>query len=43
MMWERGRLEEVRILVVLGDGGKMRAYPLFTYEPVRSVEIFYYF
>ncbi len=32
MMWERGRLEEVRILVVLGDDGKMRAYPLFTYE-----------
>ena len=27
--------------VVLGDGGKMRAYPLFTYDPVRSVETFY--
>ena len=27
--------------VVQGDGGKMRAYPLFTYDPVRSVETFY--
>lgn len=27
--------------VVLGDGRKMRAYPLFTYDPVRSVETFY--
>ena len=27
--------------VVLGDNGKMRAYPLFTYDPVRSVETFY--
>ena len=27
--------------MVLGDGGKMRAYPLFTYDPVRSVETFY--
>ena len=27
--------------VVLGDGGKMRAYPLFAYDPVRSVETFY--
>lgn len=25
----------------LGDGGKMRAYPLFTYDPVRNVETFY--
>lgn len=27
--------------VILGDGGKMRAYPLFLYDPVRSVETFY--
>ncbi len=27
--------------VILGDGGKMRTYPLFTYDPVRSVETFY--
>ena len=27
--------------MVLGDSGKMRAYPLFTYDPVRSVETFY--
>ncbi len=27
--------------VILEDGGKMRAYPLFTYDPVRSVETFY--
>ncbi len=27
--------------VILGDDGKMRAYPLFTYDPVRSVETFY--
>lgn len=27
--------------VILGDSGKMRAYPLFTYDPVRSVETFY--
>ena len=27
--------------VILGDGGKMRAYPLFPYDPVRSVETFY--
>ncbi len=30
-----------RANAVLGDGGKMRAYPLFTYDPVRSVETFY--
>ncbi|MBD5150272.1 MAG: helix-turn-helix domain-containing protein [Oscillibacter sp.] len=27
--------------LILGDNGKMRAYPLFTYDPVRSVETFY--
>ncbi len=27
--------------MILGDGGKMRAYPLFTYDPVRNVETFY--
>lgn len=27
--------------VILGDNGKMRAYPLFTYDPFRSVETFY--
>lgn len=27
--------------VILGDGGRMRAYPLLTYDPVRSVETFY--
>ncbi|MDE7243933.1 MAG: XRE family transcriptional regulator [Oscillospiraceae bacterium] len=27
--------------VILGDNGKMRAYPLFTYDPVQSVETFY--
>ncbi len=27
--------------VILGDSGKMQAYPLFTYDPVRSVETFY--
>ena len=27
--------------VILGDNGKMRAYPLFTFDPVRSVETFY--
>ena len=27
--------------VVLGDGGRMRAYPMFAYDPVRSVETFY--
>ena len=27
--------------VILGGNGKMRAYPLFTYDPVRSVETFY--
>lgn len=27
--------------VILGDGGRMRAYPLFAYDPVRSVETFY--
>ncbi len=28
--------------VILGDGGKMRAYPLFTYDPAgRNVETFY--
>ncbi len=27
--------------VIPGDGGKMRAYPLFTYDPVHSVETFY--
>ena len=26
--------------VILGDGGKMRAYPLFFFDPVRSVETF---
>ena len=26
---------------ILGDHGKMRAYPLFTYDPIRSVETFY--
>ena len=26
---------------IVGDGGKMRAYPLFTFDPVRSVETFY--
>lgn len=26
---------------VLGEGGKMRAYPLFPYDPVQSVETFY--
>ena len=26
---------------VTGAGGKMRAYPLFTYDPVRGVETFY--
>jgi quercetin dioxygenase-like cupin family protein len=31
----------VQANVILGDGGKMRAYPLFTYDPVRSVETFY--
>ncbi len=27
--------------VILGDGGRMRAYPLLAYDPVRSVETFY--
>ena len=27
--------------VILGENGKMRACPLFTYDPVRSVETFY--
>lgn len=27
--------------VILGDGGRMRAYPVFPYDPVRSVETFY--
>ena len=27
--------------VILGGSGKMRAYPMFTYDPVRSVETFY--
>ena len=27
--------------VILGDSDKMRAYPLFTYDPVRSAETFY--
>lgn len=27
--------------VILGNSGKMRAYPLFTYDPIRSVETFY--
>lgn len=27
--------------VILGDDGKMRAYPLFPYDPVRNVETFY--
>lgn len=26
---------------VSGDGGRMRAYPLFAYDPVRNVEIFH--
>jgi len=26
---------------VLEDGGRMRAYPLFAYDPIRSVESFY--
>ena len=26
---------------IRGDGGRMRAYPLFPYDPVRSVETFY--
>ena len=26
---------------VLEDHGKMRAYPLFTYDPIRNVEVFY--
>jgi len=30
-----------RARAILGDSGKMRAYPLFTYDPVRSVETFY--
>ncbi len=27
--------------VILGDNGKMRAYPLFVFDPVRRVETFY--
>lgn len=27
--------------VILGNEGKMRAYPLFTFDPVRRVETFY--
>ena len=27
--------------VISEDGGRMRAYPLFTYDPLRNVEIFY--
>ena len=27
--------------VILGEGGRMRAYPMFTNDPVRSVETFY--
>lgn len=27
--------------VMLGDEGRMRAYPMFTYDPMRSVETFY--
>lgn len=27
--------------VILGDDGRMQAYPLFTYDPVQSVETFY--
>ena len=27
--------------VISENDGKMRAYPLFTYDPVRSVEIFF--
>lgn len=27
--------------VILGDKGNMRAYPLFSYDPLRSVETFY--
>ena len=30
-----------RANVILANGGKMRAYPLFAYDPVRSVETFY--
>lgn len=26
---------------ILGDNGRMRAYPLFSYDPVRNVEVFY--
>lgn len=27
--------------IMLEDDGRMRAYPLFTYDPIRNVEIFY--
>lgn len=27
--------------VITGEGGKMRAYPLFPFDPVRNVETFY--
>lgn len=27
--------------VILGDGGRMRAYPLFAFDPVNRVETFY--
>lgn len=27
--------------VILEDGGRMRAYPLFAYDPIRNVELFY--
>ena len=27
--------------MILGDGGKIKAYPMFTDDPVRSVETFY--
>ena len=25
---------------IIGDGGRMRAYPLFPFDPIRSVEMF---
>lgn len=27
--------------IISEDCGRMRAYPLFTYDPIRNVEIFY--
>lgn len=32
--------EAVKKAVICEDSGRMRAYPLFAYDPVRSVEIF---